>query len=83
VEELEDVICSCARRIRLPLGDIIKCEKMVGRTLPYPMPFLQDKEVCVATRFNLNLHGHIIGGSKVNVSKMYDCPNREGYRKNK
>ena len=73
--------CKYARFVSLPLGDIILCKKMSGRKLPYKIPFIQDKEVCIATRFNLKLDGHIIGGSKIDISKINNCLNKETYEK--
>ena len=61
----------------MPLGDIIFCKKIKGRKLPYPVPFLQDGDVCIATEFNLKLNGHVVGSHRVNEMKMYRCPYRE------
>ena len=73
--------CKYAQLINLPLGDIILCNKMRGGKLPYKIPFLTDKEVCVATNFDLKLEGHIIGGSRINPSKIDTCLNKENYGK--
>ena len=72
-------ICLHFNRVELPLGDMVFCEKKMGRKLPYPILDFKDGDICVATRFNLNLHGHVIGGSKVDFLKMYNCPNKETY----
>jgi hypothetical protein len=76
----EFMICSCSNKIRLSGGDIIKCSKNLGRKLPFPIPFLSDNEVCIATRFNLKSK-HVIPGTRIEVYRMYNCPHREEYGK--
>jgi hypothetical protein len=80
----EELICLFSKRVKLPLGDIVLCKKRMGRPLPESSPIYkalsyEDGDFCVATGFNRNLHGHVIGGSRVNSSKMYKCPNRRSF----
>jgi len=81
-------ICSCAKKIELSSraeGDIFLCPKKVGRKLPpikiYKDFGFEDGDFCFATRFNLNLKGHVIGDTKIDVLKMYKCAHRENYGK--
>ena len=72
-------ICSCAKKIELSSqanADILLCPKKVGRKLPHSIPFLQDGEVCYATRFNLKSK-HVIPETKIVINKMYECAHRE------
>jgi hypothetical protein len=74
-------ICPFSYKVDMPLGEKMFCRKMKGIKLP-PIPILksfsyQDGEFCIATSFDLNLEGHVVGESKVDISKMYECPYRE------
>lgn len=78
MEDLWNIICFCEQRIKFSNGDIIKCSKMKGANLPFPIPFLEDGEVCVGTVFHKS--EHVIPEREIDVCKMYNCPYRE-YKK--
>ncbi|VVB83229.1 Uncharacterised protein [uncultured archaeon] len=79
MEDLENRICFCERRIKLSNGDLIKCSKKEGQNLSHPIPFLEDKEVCIGVIFNEKSE-HVIPERKIDVCRMYKCPYRE-YKK--
>ena len=78
MEDLGNIICFCEQRIKFSNGDIIKCSKMKGANLPFPIPFLKDREVCVGTVFHKS--EHVIPEREIDVRKMYRCFDRE-YKK--
>jgi len=75
MEDLGNKICFCAHRIKLPNCDIIKCSKKEGANLPFPIPYVEDKEVCVGMIFHKK--EHVIPDREIDIRKMYTCPNRE------
>ncbi|VVB82733.1 Uncharacterised protein [uncultured archaeon] len=79
MEDLGNYICFCAHRIKLDNGDIIKCGELQGINLPFQIPFLEDKEVCVAMKFSKT--EHVIPDREIDVLKMYKCPYRKSYKK--
>ncbi|MEK6827102.1 MAG: hypothetical protein AABX99_01300, partial [Nanoarchaeota archaeon] len=79
MEDLGNRICFSTHRIKLSNGDIIKCSKKVGANLPFPIPFLEDKEVCVCMNFTKT--EHVIPDREIDIYKIYNCPNRKIFGK--
>jgi hypothetical protein len=80
MENSKIIICKYSRRIRLPLGEVMFCKKRVGRKLPFPVPFNDDGDFCFSTRFK-RLDRNTVNKTRVDVSRMYDCPYSEIYEK--
>jgi hypothetical protein len=77
---LDFEICRSSRRVCLPLGDVIFCEKHLGRKLPeikLYKEWFKDGDFCVGTEFE-DPQGHVVGITTIDRMKMYNCPNREG-----
>ncbi len=77
MKKLERKICPLANVIKLSQGDIITCLEKKGMDLPFPIPYLNDKEVCVCMSFTKT--EHVIPDREIDIYKMYNCP----YRKHK
>ena len=68
-------ICACTHSIKISGREFIKCYEHQGEDLPFSVPFIEDKELCVAMK--LSKTEHVIPDSEINPLEMYRCPYRE------
>lgn len=74
---LEFSICIHSKRITQNKMDIILCQKKAGKGCSR-IPFLGEKEICVATIIDLKTK-RIVPNCRVDENRMYKCSSREEY----
>ena len=69
---------SCKYSRRLNNIEIMLCEKKKGINPPHPIPFIEDRGICVSTEFESETK-HLVPKSKIYLERMNNCSEKEEY----